>query len=190
MQHAFMRLLDSRDLPVVGFPWCAHYRLMVSAGTAVCICLSSCEEGLDFLCEWDGVLVALAALQLRCTVWIFTHQFTLRLGTLRLVALPGTRYFLTNHLTLRSRRFAVSHTVRLLTVRKALRTVRGNAGLFRTLDLTVRLGTAHVAESAVRGCAGGVAGWGFADRQTQSRTLRTVALPGTLREAVLGRGQR
>lgn len=102
------------------------------------------------------------------------------------MALPRARYFLTYHLTFRPWRFAVSHTIRLFTVSKALGTVRGNAGLFGTFDLAVGLSATDVTEGAGRSGAGGVAGGWFADRQAESRTLRVVALPGTLGEAILG----
>ena len=101
------------------------------------------------------------------------------------MALPRTRYFLTYDLTLWTWRFTVSHTLWLFTVCKALGTVRGKTGLFRTVDLTVRLCAADIANGTVRSCAGSMTGGRLAHRQAESGTLRVVALPGALGQAVL-----
>jgi hypothetical protein len=126
-------------------------------------------------------IVTVATFNLRSTVGVFTDQLTLRLRTLRLLALPVTLGFFTDSFTFWLGHLAMSDTMWFFTDSDTFGTIIHFTCFIRTHDLTVGFFTFDITNSILRFLARRVTSGGFTDWSTNGITFGIITLPAAFR---------
>ena len=117
------------------------------------------------------------ALNFRNAVGVLTNKLALRLGAVGLVTFPIASRLFANGFTFGLGSLAVSDTMRLLANSYAFRAVKHFTSFIGTFNFTFRLFTFDITNSIFRFSTAGVAFRRFANRVTDGRAVRVIALP-------------